>query len=191
MLPDLPIDHDINHLRGALRILKARGVPFDFAIDGGAHKGIWTRILEDEFKDVIAIEPFHETKCKNQLKFALGGESGYASMKAGTDNTGQYHVVEGNDVQVITIDSLGLKPDFIKLDVEGMELPTIKGAMETINKYHPAIMVEMNGLSERYGYTDKDLVEYLNSIGYKQEGKWNKDYLFCWYDQEFVLNYQI
>ena len=184
MLPDLPDDHDISHIRGALRILKERGAPFNLAIDGGAHTGIWTRILELHFKRVLAIEPFHNTYCNMRIKAALGEKIGKASLAPGTDNNGQYHLVDGNDIDVITIDALRLDPDFIKLDIEGMELPAIKGALHTIDKNHPDIMVEMNGLSKRYGYTDQDLIDYLNELGYKQEGKWNKDYLFVWSGKE-------
>ena len=119
-----------------------------------------------------------------RIKAALGMAVGKTSMKAGKDNNGQYHMVDGDDVDVITIDSLNLNPDFIKLDVEGMELKVIIGGLNTINKYHPALMVEMNGLSERYGNSDQDLVEFLNNIGYTQEGKWNKDYLFVWSGKE-------
>lgn len=174
-MQSLPDDHDINHLRGALRLFNGK---FNLAIDGGAHKGIWTKILKEYFKEVISIEPFHDCG----IKAALGELEGRASLAPGKDNDGQYHLIDGDDVNVITLDSLGLEPDFIKLDIEGMELPALRGGKKTL-KNHPALLIEMNGLSERYGYTDEDLVNYLTDLGYKQEGRWNKDYLFL-YDKE-------
>lgn len=180
-LTDLPLDHDINHLKGALRLIEKRGV----AVDGGAHKGIWTRILESNFGHVIAIEPFHKVDCTCEVvKAALGEHKSRGSMKPGKDNTGQYHLAMGDDVDIITIDSLNIDPDFIKLDIEGMELPALRGAIDTIARCKPAIMVEMNGLSERYNYSDSDLIGFLEDLGYEQEGRWNKDYLFVWSGKE-------
>ncbi len=185
MLPDLPDDHDINHLRGALRILQENNVEFDIAVDGGAHRGIWTRILSERFSYVFAFEPITDNFLKipdfdnvNKINCALGDEEGTFCMAPGKHNTGQWHIGLGlNSTAVVRLDSYKISPDFIKLDIEGYELFALKGAEKTI-EHKPAIMLEMNGLSERYGYTDDDLRAYLSNLGYKEAGKWNKDYLF-------------
>ena len=53
------------------------------------------------------------------------------------------HSVEGEPVEAITIDSLDLPGcDFLKIDVEGMELQVLQGAEETIRKYQPVIYTE-------------------------------------------------
>ena len=188
MLPDLPDDHDINHLLGALCLFEKKGV----AIDGGAHRGIWTRILSDRFAKVYAFEPWTDNFLKipdmgnvTKVNCALGLKEGTFLMSPGKDNTGQMHftseiadIRSGNAASVIKLDSLDLDIDFLKLDVEGYELFALPGAKETIERCKPAIMVEMNGLSDRYGYSDEELRIYLSDIGYKEAGKWNKDYLF-------------
>ena len=47
-------------------------------------------------------------------------------------------------VDVVTIDSLGLERlDFMKIDVEGMEIEVLEGARESIAKYHPQMMIEV------------------------------------------------
>ena len=47
-------------------------------------------------------------------------------------------------VNMMTIDDLNLsKLDFIKIDVEGYERKVIDGAMKTINKYKPIILMEV------------------------------------------------
>lgn len=189
MLPDLPDDHDINHLRGALRFLQENNVEFNVAVDGGAHRGIWTRVLAKRFTWVYAFEPMADNFFRipdfenvNKTNCALGDEENTLCMAPGEHNTGQWHIGLNkyglNPTAVIKLDSLKISPDFIKLDVEGYELLALRGAKETIERCRPAIMLEMNGLSERYGYTDEDLRTYLSELDYKEVGKWNKDYLF-------------
>ncbi len=66
---------------------------------------------------------------------------------------------EGQIVGLVTIDSLGLDDVvIIQLDVEGHELPALKGARATIERNWPIIMIEDNKRScnaflEQLGYT--------------------------------------
>ena len=64
--------------------------------------------------------------------------------------------------QTTTLDSLKLKPYFIKIDVEGHELQVLKGSKETIQKYRPILLVEIQNL-QCY-----QLIEaYLAQLNYK------------------------
>ncbi len=65
-------------------------------------------------------------------------------------------------VQCVTLDSLGLKPDFIKIDVEGHELSVLKGAADTINECSPILYVEDDRDDKRY-----ELRKYIEYLGYK------------------------
>ncbi|CAI3960817.1 Glycosyltransferase involved in cell wall bisynthesis (RfaB) (PDB:2IV7) [Commensalibacter communis] len=48
-----------------------------------------------------------------------------------------------NRVEIVCLDDLGVKRlDFLKIDVEGMEVPVIKGASKTIAQYRPYCWVE-------------------------------------------------
>lgn len=182
LLTPLPHNHDINHLRGALRLIDRR----DQCIEGGAHRGIWTEILSREFGEVFAFEPVHDTQefeNVQNFKCALGDEPGTYIMSPGKDNDGQWHFsasdFTGVSANVVRIDDFDLSPDFIKLDVEGYELFALKGGERTVMKSKPFIMVELNGLSQRYGHTDGDVRSWLEDRGYKEIGRWNKDYLFA------------
>src|SRR5205823_12805734 len=68
----------------------------------------------------------------------------------------------GEQVTVIALDDLGLsRCEFLKADVEGMELSVLKGAARTIARFRPILYVE-NDRDEH----SPALIEYLFSLGY-------------------------
>jgi hypothetical protein len=58
-----------------------------------------------------------------------------------------------------------LKPDFLKIDVEGNELKIFNGAIEVLKKYKPKILVEIEA---RHVGKQKvqDTFDFLKSMGY-------------------------
>jgi FkbM family methyltransferase len=58
---------------------------------------------------------------------------------------GQYHEVL---VEVVTIDQIvsekNIAPTFLKVDVEGAEFNVLQGAINTIHRYKPVLMLEVN-----------------------------------------------
>lgn len=69
---------------------------------------------------------------------------------------------ELSSVDVLTIDGLELgRCDFIKIDVEGMELSVLEGGILTIQKHRPVLWVENNDSD-----TSHDLIGFLLDIGY-------------------------
>lgn len=58
---------------------------------------------------------------------------------------------------VITLDSMGLNPAFIKVDVQGAELDVLKGARRTLERCHPHLLIEA---------PDDAVVKMLNALGY-------------------------
>lgn len=61
-------------------------------------------------------------------------------------------------VESITIDELGIAPDFIKVDVQGAEMQVLEGAKNIIAKHEPIIILERPDLDEE--------VKYLSNYGY-------------------------
>lgn len=56
---------------------------------------------------------------------------------------------------------------FIKLDIEGNELPFLRGARNMIHARHPLILLEINPTAgAAAGYPIKELVSQLDSLGY-------------------------
>ncbi len=56
------------------------------------------------------------------------------------------------------LDDCGLQPDFIKIDVQGLEHRVLAGGLETIRKYRPVIMAE----TIRYGSDAHEIVKPLD-----------------------------
>ncbi|MGL5794188.1 MAG: FkbM family methyltransferase [Waterburya sp.] len=62
-------------------------------------------------------------------------------------------------VEIQTLDSFQLQPDFIKIDVEGFEHQVLLGAKETINTFRPILLIEgvvqgdkVDQLFQEWGY---------------------------------------
>ena len=85
------------------------------------------------------------------------------------------------EVFLTTIDILRLdKLDFMKIDVEGYEQLVIQGAMTTINKCKPVMVIEV--WSNHNGGVDinytKNMFKHLLDIGYRIEHIGGPDFLF-------------
>lgn len=78
----------------------------------------------------------------------------------------------GEKVEVVTVDSLALPNcNFLKIDVEGMELSVLKGATQTITKFHPVMYIE----NDREEKSDA-LIRYIDYLDY--DIYWHCPYLF-------------
>jgi len=66
--------------------------------------------------------------------------------------------VASKRVSLARLDDLGLEPDFIKIDVQGLEYRVLAGGLETIRKYRPVIMAE----TIRYGSDAHRIVQPLD-----------------------------
>jgi FkbM family methyltransferase len=113
---------------------------------------------EDNFKLLELNCPFAK-----RYKVALGDRFDSVQMEKQPLNMGACEVVwkKGN-TKVDVLDSYKLKPDLIKIDVEGMEHQVVFGALETLKKYKPRLMVEHSDLQHLY-----DTYRLLEPLGYK------------------------
>ena len=63
--------------------------------------------------------------------------------------------------KVRTLDSYGLKPSILKIDVEGFEMEVLKGASRTIRRYNPKVIIEVHSSELK-----KEVTGFLQELGY-------------------------
>lgn len=168
------LDHDQSALPVILPYVKGT------VIDVGAFIGDHTIAYARKATKVIAFEPNKSAfECleynlngKKNVELrneGLGDNVGSISLTEVETNIGMTYAEESKKgVKCITIDSLDLKSlDFIKIDAEGYEHKILKGAEETIKKFKPVMVIEINNHAlNRNGTSDNDIYIYLNELGY-------------------------
>ena len=57
--------------------------------------------------------------------------------------------------------------DFIKIDIEGAELPCLKGAEQTLWRFRPSLIIEVQKTSaSAAGYDQSEILRFLEPLGY-------------------------
>ena len=96
----------------------------------------------------ISTLPFALGAIKKEMRIVNKLDSNQGATRLDTCCGTNYQKV----VEVKPLDSFGLGAiDFIKADVEGMELAVLVGSDEAINKYKPTIFLEINSLEASSG----------------------------------------
>lgn len=191
MLAQDPRGFQVDHLELALSHCRR----FRTAVDGGAHIGTWSVAMAQKFERVLAFEPAADTyQCLRQNVAhipnvypqcrALATRLGHVKVVDDVTrpgNTGSRYVAETDDilngVQAIALDQCQIDDlDFLKLDLEGYELPALRGAVLTIARCKPLIMIEVKRL--RADVDPMAAVQWLISHGYREVAKAGRDHVF-------------
>lgn len=172
------------------------------AVDGGAHVGNWSRELRRRFQVVHSFEPnpISHARAKENLrewaeldggegrvylhKRALWEKDGAGSMvnppKRSTATAG-YFRGKGGVTEAVRLDALGLTAcGLVKLDLEGGEFFALLGALETLRKHHPVLILEFGRLSvKHYGVTAQSIERLLELGGYRYKLTEGPNRLYC------------
>ena len=169
-----------NSDRNARTLLGMMGDPAQLhrVIDCGAWIGQWS-LMHRHAEHVEAFEPNpdilplleHNIQSCPQIhlhRTALSNRPGRTALRY-ESHTGTCHMwPEGHaqDIEVRTLDSYQFSDvDIVKIDVEGMEVPLLQGAEQTIRRNRPWILIEGNESPGRYGRSKRDFLQLLTSWG--------------------------
>ncbi|MEV4123178.1 FkbM family methyltransferase [Micromonospora sp. NPDC049645] len=148
------------------------------ALDVGAWYGPWTRRMRRLADHVVAFEPneelarsiaraFPEVRVIRAVASDHEGDAELFLPESGPAvGTSSLEYGAGRSVTVprVTIDGLGLSDvRFLKIDVEGHELPTLRGAAETIHRDGPVLLVEV----EERVQPVAPIIDLLTEWGYR------------------------
>lgn len=171
-------------LQAAMEYVKERAL----AVDVGAHVGLWTWQLARLFGQVAAFEPMpvHFECLRRNMQgvgnvalheLALGTHAGSVFMAAAKVNSGESWVLPeaktGVRVALCKLDDFRLEGvGLLKVDCEGYEYYALTGAVETIQRCRPVVIVEQHEASAvRYTIphlAGRDLLERLGYVDVKQ-----------------------
>ena len=94
-------------------------------------------------------------------------------------NTGARYVQADGPIPMMAIDSLDLKTlGFLKLDIEGSELPALLGARQTIARCRPVVLFEDKGFGSRYGVKRGAIETFLTALGYRKLAQLSADQIW-------------
>lgn len=172
----------------------------DVVFDCGANIGLFTNVAVQKGCKVYAFEPMPDAiSYLNELKdiygsrmeicpYALADKCGKAVFHVQNFDLLGASMLENNnsidkdyEVEVMTIDTFVERQkvervDYIKADIEGSERDMLRGAAETIRRFHPRISICTYHLPD-----DKEVLEnLLKEIepGYVITHKWKKMYAY-------------
>lgn len=89
-------------------------------------------------------------------------------------NAGMSVIGEPDDVGAIEVEATRLdayeigfgRVDFIKIDVEGLVLRVLEGAVETLGQYRPMVVAEVGDNLNLFGDTTEDVIAFMQRHGY-------------------------
>lgn len=174
---------------------------FRTCIDLGGHIGITSTRFSKYFEQVHAFEPIHGEFFKantSHLKnvtlheAAVSDYNGTVDMFINVDNSGGCAVVHEGIIDYlyrknlvvnttpfpcVVLDDFKFKQvDFIKMDIEGYNIPAINGMRKTLEEWSPVMHIEIGG-DEDY---NKRFYKLMEELGYKEYDAYGKiDRFFC------------
>jgi FkbM family methyltransferase len=159
-------------------------------VDAGAHFGFYSLLaskLVGPRGKVYSFEPtpntfkvLHANQRPNQKIFQLAlssskGEVQFENNPTAHSEANKVTDVTAKNVATITVqtDTLdnaclgnGIKPDLVKMDVEGHEAEALQGATQMLSNHKPSLVLELWHPSHPQHHLHRQAIELLANIGY-------------------------
>ena len=161
--------YDVGGHIGLLTIFFARAVGqtgriITFEPNPQNYKAIIDHVELNGFTNVKVI-PMGLSNKRETLKFVVGHSAQGTAAPDKQEHLLEREGVKITQIEVDTLDNLIVtndlpKPDFVKIDVEGLELKVLQGMSQIITDYRPEMHIELHGVKER------EVIELLLSYHY-------------------------
>jgi FkbM family methyltransferase len=162
----------------------AEVAPGDVFYDIGAHGGVYSLTYMARCGgDVHSFEPQPEELLVNLRlngrsadrvhAVAVGDKPGSVRMTTKHRSSNHVDATSGDRaVPIVRIDDYAAEhqladPHWIKIDIEGMELPALRGAEQLLRRARPVVICEINHLFGRFGTTLGAFIDFMASLGYE------------------------
>ena len=174
------LDHDQNMLPLLKEFIKNGDVVLDIGAFIGDHTIYYSKLVGDN-GSVIAFEPNrdsffcleHNLKAYKNVELinsAIGKEYGFVRTVDVLGNIGMNFLIPDNlgGIVIYSLNQMEIdRIDFIKIDVEGYELDVLIGGKQTINKFKPTMLIEINDATlSRQGISRNDIFAWLTENNY-------------------------
>ncbi len=116
--------------------------------------------------DNVTVHPcgLADRSTRANLQVAIPGNPGSAFLT-------ETPAAQGTEVEVQRLDDvLATTPrlDFVKIDVEGLELQVLRGAEQVIRRHRPVVLFELNEPAlQRGGTTGRETAQFLEGLDYR------------------------
>lgn len=129
----------------------------------------------------ISVVPVACSDRETTLTLFVAAQSNTGSSSFSERNASQYgQAGQSYQVPTRTLDAIlreaGVtRVDVVKIDVEGAEFLVLKGAVETLARYHPVLLVELDdSLLGSMGTSSAEITEFLRARGYSVRGPYDE-----------------
>jgi FkbM family methyltransferase len=182
---------ELSHLDTVIALVPGRTA----CVQAGANLGVFPRHLSQHFAACYVFEPaadlfdkmLRNAPAENIIRFqaALGDTRGLVgTSRVRRDgkpdaHEGITHVVPGGTIPTLLVDDLGLPVlDLLYLDIEGEELPALRGAVATLARCRPVVAVEINKNLKYVDVKEADIYAFFDAQRYRHLMSVGSDHVF-------------
>lgn len=162
--------------------------PSEIFVDVGANVGAYTILASKVVKSAsVAFEPLPNTAqrlrdqvqindiaaCVDIRKIGIGNKQEILSFTNNQDTTNKVSLeVDCDNTTRVSVSTLDIELTdanqyFIKIDVEGFEHNVIEGGSNILSSGNvPALIIELNGSGDSFGYSNQDVHQKLLGFGF-------------------------
>jgi FkbM family methyltransferase len=160
-------------------------------VQAGGNCGQLVRQFSKRFGTVYTFEPdslnficltLNSNSNVIKTQACVGNQHKFVEINRGQD-AGAIHVgAQAGNVPTVIIDEMNLPGcDLIQLDIEGYEYFALQGAKNTIEKFHPVIMIEWcEPWAKRYGVSQDAMDDFFAELEYEKVLIKDTDIIYKW-----------